>query len=137
MGGSSVSDLLLDTCAFLWVAAKEPLKAQARQAIATERFHVSPITAWELACLSRKGRLNFTEPLDQWFHHAVEKMAVSVPPLSVELLIASQELPAAPPSDPADRIIIATARLFGLILVTRDEAILRYGRDGHARMMEC
>ena len=132
-----MSDLLLDTCALLWIAAKETLKPQARQAIVAEQLYVSPITAWELACLSRKGRLIFSEPLDQWFSQTVEKMSASLPILSVDLLIASQQLPAAPPSDPADRIIIATARQLGLVILTRDEAILRYGHEGHAHVTEC
>ena len=132
-----MSDLLLDTCALVWIAGKEALKPQARHAIAAEQLHVSPITAWELACLSRKGRLIFSEPLDQWFNRAVERMSALIPVLSVELLIASQQLPAAPPSDPADRIVIATARQFGLVILTRDEAILRYGHEGHAHVTEC
>lgn len=132
-----MSDLLLDTCAFLWVAAKEKMTAQARHAIATRPLHVSPITAWELACLLRKGRLAFSEPLDRWFGRATAKMRASLPHLSPELLISSQALPGAPPPDPADRIIIATAREHGLILVTRDKAILRYGADGHAHTMAC
>jgi PIN domain nuclease of toxin-antitoxin system len=67
----------------------------------------------------------------------MEKMQASLAALSADLLIASQHLPVAPPSDPADRIVIATARHFSLTIVTRDETILRYGRAGHAHVMEC
>jgi len=136
-GRQTVSDLLLDTCAFVWIAGKEALKPQARQTIATVQLHVSPITAWELATLSRKGRLTFSEPLDRWFNHTLERMSAFIPALSADVLIASEHLPAAPPSDPVDRIIIATARQLGLVILTRDEAILRYGHEGHVRVMEC
>lgn len=132
-----MSELLLDTCAFIWVAAGDELKPQARRAVAAEHLHVSPITAWELAVHLRKGRITFAEPLDIWFRRAMQKMAASLPHLSVETLIASQALPGDPPADPADRIIIATARQHGLVLVTRDRAMLRYAEIGHVRAMDC
>ena len=53
------------------------------------------------------------------------------------VLIASTRLPGAPPRDPADRILIATARTFGYTLVTRDQAMLAYGDSGHVQVMAC
>ena len=52
-----MSELLLDTCAFIWLANGDQLTARARQAIATGQLSVSPITAWEIGGLLRKGRL--------------------------------------------------------------------------------
>jgi PIN domain nuclease of toxin-antitoxin system len=57
--------------------------------------------------------------------------------LSADILVASVTLPNGPPSDPADRILIATARACSLVLLTRDRSILRYGDDGHVRTIAC
>ena len=53
------------------------------------------------------------------------------------MLIASCALPDAPPADPVDRILVATARAFGYTLVTRDSHLLAYGGHGHIRVMGC
>ena len=58
-------------------------------------------------------------------------------PMPPELLIASAFLPGTPPRDPADRIIAATARVFDLTLVTRDEELFQYGQAGHVLTIRC
>ncbi len=132
-----MSDLLLDTCAVLWLAQGSELSEEARQAIADRNLHVSPITAWEIANLVRKNRIALAIPPAAWFRQAVDKMEADMPQLTVDLLADSCFLPGFPPSDPADRIIIATAREAGLAIVTRDEAILAYSRAGHVRTLAC
>lgn len=62
---------------------------------------------------------------------------VSLADLSPSVLIASTTLPGEPPADPADRILIATAREFDYSLVTRDRQILDYALSGHVRAMGC
>jgi PIN domain nuclease of toxin-antitoxin system len=57
--------------------------------------------------------------------------------LSPEILIASSFLPGEPPNDPADRILLATARDLGATLVTRDRAILAYGESGQVSTLAC
>jgi PIN domain nuclease of toxin-antitoxin system len=54
-----------------------------------------------------------------------------------EVLIASAFLPGSPPRDPADRIIAATARAFGLALITRDGELMAYGESGHLITIAC
>lgn len=132
-----MSDLLLDTCAVLWLAQGSELSEEARQAIADWNLHVSPITAWEIANLVRKNRVALAIPPAAWIRQAVDRMEADMPQLTVELLADSCFLPGSPPSDPADRIIIATAREAGLAIVTRDEAILAYSRAGHVRTLAC
>ena len=132
-----MSDLLLDTCAVLWIAQGADMTSASRAAIADRSLSVSPISAWEIANLVRKGRLASTLPVANWFHQTVGKMAASLPPLSVEILTESCSLPGTPPSDPADRIIIATAREADLTVVTRDKLILDYSRAGHVRTLAC
>jgi len=57
--------------------------------------------------------------------------------MSPDLLIASSFLPGEPPRDPADRIMLATARDLGAALVTRDRALLDYGGQGHVKIVAC
>jgi PIN domain nuclease of toxin-antitoxin system len=58
-------------------------------------------------------------------------------PLSTDILIDSAFLPGTPPADPADRILAATARSFGHVLITRDSALIPYGLQGHIRTLTC
>lgn len=132
-----MSDLLLDTCAILWLAQGAEMTTASRTAIAERGLHVSPISAWEIANLVRKGRLAATLPISTWFHQAITKMSAGLPQLSVEVLVDSCTLPGSPPDDPADRIIIATARERDMTVVTRDRRILDYSRAGHVRSMVC
>jgi len=132
-----MSDLLLDTCALLWLADGAEMTKASREAVASRNLHVSPISAWEIANLVRKSRIAFTLPVANWFRQTTGKMAATTPQLSVDILTNSCALPGAPPDDPADRIIIATAREADMTIVTRDSLILDYSRAGHVRALAC
>ncbi|MBI3704534.1 MAG: type II toxin-antitoxin system VapC family toxin [Rhizobiales bacterium] len=132
-----MSDLLLDTCALLWLANGADMAPESRKALASRNLHVSPISAWEIANLVRKSRIAFTLPVAHWFRQTTTKMAAATPQLSVEILANSCGLPGSPPDDPADRIIIATAREADMTVVTRDRKILEYSRAGHVRTLVC
>ena len=132
-----MSDLLLDTCAVLWLAKGADMTAHARRTIAERNLHVSPISAWEIANLVRKNRIALSLPVKTWFRQTVKKMDAAVPQLTIEILADSCDLPGSPPSDPADRIIIAAAREADMVVVTRDNEILAYSRAGHVRSLEC
>jgi PIN domain nuclease of toxin-antitoxin system len=136
-GDCSMTDLLLDTCALLWLANGEEMTPESRVEVASRNLHVSPISAWEIANLVRKKRLAITVPVARWFRHAADKMPAAMPQLTVEVLSHSCELPGHPPDDPADRIIIATAREQDMTIVTRDRQILGYSAAGHVRAMAC
>jgi PIN domain nuclease of toxin-antitoxin system len=132
-----MNNLLLDTCAVLWLAQGATISAEARRAIAEQDVHVSPISAWEIANLVRKNRLALTLPVTSWLRHAIEGMRAAVPALTIDILANSCELPGQPPDDPADRIMIATARDANMTIVTRDAQILGYSRTGYVRAMAC
>lgn len=133
--------LLLDTCAVLWIANGEDISQACRQAVdeaaQTNQILISPITAWEIGTLVRKGRIALSMAPDAWFDAALALPGVRLAPMLPRTLIASAFLPGAPPPDPADRIIAATARAEGLILVTRDQWLLSYGEEGHVRVLPC
>ena len=133
----SMSDLLLDTCAVLWLAHGTEMDEKARAEIGVRKLHVSPISVWEIANLARKDRIALTMPVATWFKEAVDRMDATMPLLTVDVLAGSCFLPGVPPSDPADRIIIATARENRLAVVTRDRGILAYSRAGHVATMVC
>ena len=132
-----MSRILLDTCAVLWLANGEPLEPAARTAIVEGERHVSPITAWEIANLVRKNRISLTMPVGAWIERAFRGIGAKELELNTRLLVESCALPSAPPNDPADRIIVASARERDLIIVTRDAAILDYATLGHAKALRC
>jgi len=133
--------LLLDTCAMIWATngAEAPkLREQLRVAWEQgQQLWVSPITAWEVGNLAALGRLRMSRPTLAWFEAAVEKAGAQVAEISPRVLVASTDLPDTIHRDPADRIIVATAREFGLRLVTRDRKILDYAARGHVMALEC
>lgn len=132
-----MSDLLLDTCAVLWIAEGVDVAPEARKAILSRNLQVSPISAWEIANLVRRSRIALTVPVKSWFRQTIGKMAAGIPNLTAEILADSCDLPGSPPGDPADRIIIATARENDMTIVTRDRQILEYSRAGHVRALVC
>jgi PIN domain nuclease of toxin-antitoxin system len=99
--------------------------------------YVSPFTAWEVGTLVAKIRVQLTLAPDVWFANLLAQPGVRLAPLTPAELLASTALPGSPPSDPADRIIAATARLHGQIIVTRDRKLLAYAQDGHIRVQAC
>ncbi len=134
--------LLLDTCAIIWIAANEPIRPEAKSAIdaavnGDHKVRVSPISAWELGLLSAKGRMPTAMPPSTMFRDVAMAEGVRVEALSPDVLIASSFLPGTLHRDPADRILIATARAQGLTIVTRDRIILEYAEQGHVRAIVC
>ena len=107
------------------------------EAAIDRNLFVSPFSGWEIATLVRKGKIALTMPPQAWFGYVAENPAVTLAPLDYQLLIDSCQLPADPPGDPADRIMIATARAMRLTIVTRDRPILDYARNGHIVGIEC
>ena len=134
--------LLLDTCAMIWVAEGAPLREEARTLLERAEtgggeIRVSPISAWEIGLLMARGRIVSTRSPQAWFAEFIAHPAVALAPMPPEVLIASSWLPGVPPPDPADRIIIATARQYGLSIMTRDARILDYAAAGHVGAVRC
>jgi PIN domain nuclease of toxin-antitoxin system len=131
---------LLDTHAALWLMSGDTLSDESRRAIdaaaAGSGTFVSPISAWEIGTLVRKNRIALSMSPDAWFD-AMLASGVILAAMPPRTLIASAFLPGSPPSDPADRIIAATARAENLLLVTRDAQLLRYSAQGHLRALRC
>jgi PIN domain nuclease of toxin-antitoxin system len=134
--------LLLDTCAAIWITEEQPLASEALTAIErshrrAELIYVSPITAWEIGLLMSRGKLTSPTSPQRWFERLLEAPGVRLAEMSPDVLIASSFLPGAPPRDPADRILAATAREYGYRLITRDTPLLTYARQGHLQALAC
>ena len=110
--------------------------AVAREAAAAGTLHASTISAWEIAMLAARGRIQLPQdPLD-WVRASVARAGIVLAELTPELLVASTRLPGDLHGDPADRFIVATARSLGAVLLTRDRARLGYAAQGHVRGVE-
>jgi len=134
--------ILLDTCAAIWLANGDPMSEASRAAIreaqaSHEGVYVSPISAWEIATLAAKGRLQLTLAPEVWFAALLALPGVRLADMTPRILIASAFLPGNPPRDPVDRIIAATARELGHTVITRDSELLPYGRAGHLEAVAC
>jgi len=139
---SEMPPLLLDTHAAIWIAEDQPIAAAAIEAIdaayrAGSTVFVSGITAWEIGLLVSRNRLSLVARPERWFQRLLAIPGVRLADLSPDILIASSFLPGTPPRDPADRIILATARDLGATLITRDRLLLKYGEDGQVSTIPC
>jgi PIN domain nuclease of toxin-antitoxin system len=137
-----VSPLLLDTCAAIWLAEGETLSDEAKEALASStaagvEVLISPVTAWEVGMLAAKGRLNMPLAPLAWFESLLALPLMAAAELSPRVLVASSFLPGTPPTDPMDRIVIATAREKGYRVLTRDKMMLGYARQGHLSAIAC
>lgn len=121
--------ILLDTHAWIWWASQTPkLSAAAQQAMAKEtELGVAVISCWEVAMLVDKGRLKLDRDVGLWVEQAVALPKVVLLALTPEIAVASVRLPPGFHGDPADRMIVATARQRGVPLVTKDEPIQESG----------
>jgi PIN domain nuclease of toxin-antitoxin system len=136
MGSHAV--ILLDTHVVVWSATDDPrLGKRARALIAdcgqTSPFYVSAISAWEIAMLVRKGRLDLGEPAQAWFTTASRHPAWQTVLLDVSTAMEAVNLPGDFHGDPADRFLVGTARRNGLAFMTADSAILTYAGAGHLK----
>ncbi len=133
--------LLLDTHIWYWMAEEKVdevakgLPAIINRAADEGRTCVSAISAWELGLLVAKGRIRLAVDLTEWIAGSTGPRGVRLLDVTADIAVASTRLPGRIHGDPADRIIIATARDLGATLVTRDERILDYGRAGYLRVL--
>ena len=87
---------------------------------------ISAISLWEISKLVANKRLELPIPLEKWFKQALSYPGVQIIELTPEIATESTRLPGEFHKDPADQIIVATARVMKCKLVTSDERILNY-----------
>ncbi|WP_243031427.1 type II toxin-antitoxin system VapC family toxin [Thermus altitudinis] len=124
--------LLLDTHAWVWYLASpevlpEGLVRTLDEARGREALYISAITPWEVAVLSRKGRIAFSLEPRRWLAEALRVRGIGVVPLEAGIAVEAAYLEL-PHPDPADRFILATALRLGAVLVTKDERLRGYAK---------
>ncbi|UYO01477.1 MAG: type II toxin-antitoxin system VapC family toxin [Devosia sp.] len=133
---------LLDTHALIWAVEGVDMAAAAIEAINAaaandQQIFVSPISAWERGLLIAKGRITSPIAPGLWFDRVVAMKEIALADLTPGILTDSSFLPLPVHNDPADRILITTARTLDLTIITRDRAILRYAALGHVKALAC
>jgi len=122
--------IVLDTHIWVWWVHGDERLTQTQIATITahetDLIGVSAISMWEIAKLVEYGRLELPCPLEEWFEQALGYPGVQLLALTPEIVIESTRLPGEFHRDPADQIIVATARVYECPLVTSDEKILDY-----------
>lgn len=122
-------NLLLDTCAVIYIAQSPTrLSSRARQAVSDpgNTLFVSVVSVGELACLSERKRVGLPGHWKIWFRERAETQGWNLMPLTLEIMEESYSLPEPIHRDPVGRVLIATARLEQMTLVTTDRLILDY-----------
>lgn len=128
--------ILLDTHTWIWLfngSTELSQDAIEQIDIAANRgkVFISAISVWELSMLVAKNRVNLSQSLHKWVQDSLNQPGVNLSPILPEIAIESSFLPGNFHGDPADRIIVATARINNLMLLTRDKKIISYGDQGH------
>ena len=118
--------LLLDTHIWLWsLLEPERLASGVIESLEDPKNEIwlSPVSVWELLVLQQKGRVLLKGPVEEWIAQAFDQAPLREAPLTFEVALETNRVQL-PHRDPADRFLAATARVFGLTLVTADERLL-------------
>lgn len=129
---------LLDTHIWLWYSLEHPrLGKPARDAIEHSvkagGLAVSIMSLWGISLLESKGQITLGMSAVEWLERALQLPNLKVLPIELPIILDAHRLPGHFHSDPADRLIVATARHHRLTLITDDRKILDYGRQGYLR----
>jgi len=141
MQNKNNEQLLLDTHVWIWLLngnegnLKPEIVTTIQQAASSELLRISAISLWEVAMLESKGRIHIGMECLNWLKAALAAPGISLIPLTAEIAVCSCILPGEFHGDPADRIIVATAKILGALLVTRDANIVNYGRQGYLSVL--
>ena len=133
--------IVLDTHVLVWAVNGDERLGRKTQALISEtartgRVAISAITPWEIALLVEKGRLGLANETQTWIEAALALPGIYLAPIEPAIAIDSVRLPGEFHADPADRLIIATARYHDAPLVTADRAILSYAASGPVEALD-
>jgi PIN domain nuclease of toxin-antitoxin system len=132
--------ITLDTHVLIWlVNGDERIKKSGfltyiNKAVKDNSIFIPSICMWEIAMLASKERISLSENTLDWIKNVTSAPGVSVQPLSPEIAYESCILPGDFQGDPADRMIVATARILDAPLLTFDNQILKYGEKGFVKI---
>ena len=122
--------ILLDTHIWVWWVDNSQHLTDRRWHILQDNVNsglgISVISCWEVAKLVEYERLELSCPLEEWMEQAVAYPGMQLLELTPQIAIESTKLPGSFHRDPADQIIVATARVYDISLMTADSRILQY-----------
>ena len=132
---NNMSGLLLDTHVWIWLndGSSELKSTNVREidrAAEQGELFVSAISVWEIATLVAKKRIVLRTSVHDWIERALSQPGIELIPLLPNIAVESTLLPDGLNADPADRMIVATARVKLLTLMTRDANIQQYAKSG-------
>jgi PIN domain nuclease of toxin-antitoxin system len=130
--------IVIDTHVLVWTLDDDArLGPRARSLIdQSETILLSAISIWEIALLVKQSRLALKMDIADWVKQALALPSLLLAPLDPAIAIDSVNLPGDFHNDPADRIVIATARHHDVPLLTIDQAIIDYARAGPVKVVD-
>jgi PIN domain nuclease of toxin-antitoxin system len=132
--------IVLDTHVLVWTLQDDSKLGPGARTLIDEQIHdavlIPAISVWEIALLVKRGRLGLNSDMTRWMGQALDLPGVFLAPLEPSISIDSVMLPGEFHNDPADRLIVATARYHEAPLLTVDRAILDYANAGHVQAID-
>ncbi len=131
---------LLDTHIWIWLIEGDERRLGRRTRTLLARaqpeglVRLSPISLFEISALHLAGFIDLARPVEQWIRESLELGNIRISDLTAAAAIDAGHIPPQTLGDPADRMLVATARQLDATLVTCDRAILKYGASGHVRV---
>ncbi len=138
---TAADPLLLDTHVWIWLNEgagdlSDAVTRRIDRAAARGDAFVSVMSVWEVGLLQARRRVRLGLALPIWVDRALAP-PITLAPLTPEIAVECHQLRDRLRNDPVDRILVATARIERLTLLTRDPAILDYAAKGHLRALSC
>nr|WP_253308070.1 type II toxin-antitoxin system VapC family toxin [Rickettsia endosymbiont of Ceutorhynchus assimilis] len=133
--------ILLDTHVVLWTMLEpNKLSETVRQYINIKQenklLFLSSISLWEIAILEHKKRININQPIKGFLQSVTNIKGLSIKNISAEIAAESSLLMNGFHNDPADKLIVATAKCYNATLLTRDQKILTWAKFGHIKSLK-
>lgn len=124
-----MNTIIIDTCTLIWIAnGEKKLSAQAIELLESEDAEVflSAISAAEIACLAEEKRIRIKSHWKKWLEELTRKNSIQILPIDFEIICEAFSLPGEFHKDPADRLIVASARKLNATVITNDKKIINY-----------
>ena len=118
--------ITLDTCSLVWLSlSPDRLSKNANKAIKNNSLIMSDISLWEIAMLTKSGRLIIDTNYSEYIELLLSSFGIQVNPITPEIAKISVEFDDSVNHDPADRIIAATSLVEDAPLVTADKNLIK------------
>ncbi len=122
--------IVLDTHIWLWWVHGDPLLPQNYRSYiqqhVSQGLGISIFSCWEVAKLVERGRISLPFPVEDWLHLALTEPGIRLLQLTPRIIVESTQLPGTFHRDPADQLIVGTARVYACPLMTMDTQIRNY-----------